>query len=202
MVGRFDVSHGLRRSSGRCPTWVGQNRKSSMRAHVFRFGPESGHRMSVMSTHPGSIDAAIPAASWFWAGVIRIDDALGCAARCRHVALCQRGIGAFEVIVLPALVDLQADRVVRIIGLGSSRRRCRSHPNCQNRQSQNPHQTLFSVPCPSTGNDITTGPTTIPHIGSGTVSVAGAPIYRPATANALAGVSWVGGQAIRPSTLR
>jgi len=63
--------------------------------------------MSVMSTHPGSIDAAIPAASWFWAGVIRIDDALGGAARCRHVALCERGIGAFEVIVFPALVDLQ-----------------------------------------------------------------------------------------------
>src|SRR5712672_3986152 len=27
-----------------CPLWVGQNRKSSMRAYVFRFAPESGHR--------------------------------------------------------------------------------------------------------------------------------------------------------------
>src|SRR5260370_26833305 len=122
---------------------LGQNRKSSRRAHVFRFGPESGHRMSVMSTHPGSIDAAMPAASWFWAGVIRVDDALGGAARRRHVALCQRGIGAFEVIVFPALVDLQADRIVRIIRLSPSRRRCRSHPNCQNRQSQNAHRKLF-----------------------------------------------------------
>ncbi len=107
--------------------------------------------MSVMSTHPGSIDAAIPPASWFWAGVIRVDDALGGAARRRHVALCQRGIGAFEVIVFPALVDLQADRIVRIIGLGSSRRRCRSHPNCQNRQSQNAHQTLFISAVPEHG---------------------------------------------------
>ena len=107
--------------------------------------------MSVMSARPGSIGAAIPPASWFRTGVIRVDDALSGAARCRHVALCQRGIGAFEVIVVPALVDLQADRIVRIIRLGLSRRRCRSHPNCQNRQSQNAHQTLFSVPSPSTG---------------------------------------------------
>ena len=127
-----------------------------------------------------SIDAAIPAASCLWAGVVRVDDALGCAARCRHVALCQRGIGAFEVIVFPALVDLQADRIVRIIGLGPSRRRCRSHPNCQNRQSQNAHQNLFSGPCPSTGHGITTGPTAMPHIGSGGRS----------TANAWARASW------------
>src|SRR5258706_14916104 len=33
----------------------------------------------------------------------------------------------------------------------------------------------LSVPRPSTGHGITTGPTAIPHIGSGTVSVAGAP---------------------------
>src|SRR5258708_23423904 len=128
-----------------------------------------------MSTRPGSIDAAIPPASWFWAGVIRIDDALGGAARCRHIALCQRGIGAFEVIVFPALVDLQADRIVLIIRLGPSRRRFRSHPHCQNRQSQNAHQTLFSLPCPSTGHSITTGPTAMPLIGSATVFVAGAP---------------------------
>ena len=96
-----------------------------------------------------SIDAAIPAASCFWARVIRVDDALGGAARCRHIALCQRGIGAFEVIVFPALVDLQADRIVRIIRLGPSRRRCRSHPNCKNRQRQNAHQNLFSGPCPA-----------------------------------------------------
>jgi hypothetical protein len=142
--------------------------------------------MSAMSTHPGSIDAAIPAASWFWAGVIRIDDALGCAARCRHVALCQRGIGAFEVIVLPALVDLQADRVVRIIGLGSSRRRCRSHPNCQIVKARMRIRLSLSVPCPSTGHSITTGPTTIAHIGFRYGFRSRPPISRPATA----GVSW------------
>jgi hypothetical protein len=107
-----------------------------------------------MRTRPGSIDAAIAPASWFWAGVIRVDDALGGAARCRHVALCQRGIGAFEVIVVPALVDLQADRIVRIIGLGVGRRHCRSHPDCQNRQSQNAHRNLFIGAVPRRGTHV------------------------------------------------
>ena len=53
---------------------------------------------------------------------IWIDDAHGVAARCRPSALLQRGIGAFDVGVLHA-VDLQADRIVRIIRLGPSRRR-------------------------------------------------------------------------------
>jgi hypothetical protein len=57
--------------------------------------------------------------------VIRVDDALCGAARCRSIALWQRGIGAFKVIVVPALVDLQADRIGRVIRLGASRRRCR-----------------------------------------------------------------------------
>jgi hypothetical protein len=35
----------------------------------------------------------------FAPGVIRVDDALCGAARCRGIALCQRGIGAFKVIV-------------------------------------------------------------------------------------------------------
>src|SRR5260370_9787975 len=58
--------------------------------------PKRPIREALMSTRPGSIDAAIPPASWFRAGVIRIDDALGGAARCRHIALCQRGVGAFD----------------------------------------------------------------------------------------------------------
>ena len=50
--------------------------------------------------------------------VIRVDDALCGAARCRGIALCQRGIGAFKVIVGHApLVDLQADRIGRVIRL-------------------------------------------------------------------------------------
>src|SRR5258707_14809572 len=53
---------------------------------------------------------------------IWIDDALGGAARCRRVALRQRPVAAF-VIVVPAAVHEQANRISRIIGLGPSRRR-------------------------------------------------------------------------------
>src|SRR4051812_22996722 len=68
----------------------------------------------------GSLDAALlPLASrrGFRACVIGIDEAMRGAARCRHVALGQRGITAFEIIVVPAGVDLQADRILRIVGL-------------------------------------------------------------------------------------
>jgi hypothetical protein len=50
---------------------------------------------------------------------IWIDDALGGAARCRLVALRQRGIGAFDVARLFA-ESVQANRIVRIIRLGPS----------------------------------------------------------------------------------
>jgi hypothetical protein len=75
--------------------------------------------------------------------VIRVDDALCGAARCRGVALWQRGIGAFKVIVVEALVDLQADRIGRVIRLGPSRRRRQSHRDHQHRQSWNAHLNLF-----------------------------------------------------------
>jgi hypothetical protein len=76
----------------------------------------------------------------FAPGVIRVDDALCGAARCRGVALCQRGICAFKVIVGHApLVDLQADRIGWVIRLGASRRRCRNRRNRQNCQSRNAH---------------------------------------------------------------
>src|SRR5882757_328387 len=87
-----------------------------------------------------SIDAAMPPVSSRCTRVIRVDDALCGAARCRHIALCQRGVGAFEVIVVPALVDLQADRIGRVIGLGPSRRRFQNRHNRQDRQSQKAHR--------------------------------------------------------------
>ena len=96
----------------------------------------------------GSIDAAMPPVSpsrrrCFAPPVIRVDDALCGAARCRGIALWQRGIGAFKVIVVPALVDLQADRIGRVISLGPSRRRRQNRRNHQNRQSRNAHPSLF-----------------------------------------------------------
>src|SRR5712664_745620 len=76
---------------------------------------------------------------------IWIDDALGGAARRRLSALWQRGIAAFDVAAL-YVVDLQADRVVRIIRLGASRR-CRQNRHArQNRQSRNAHQSLLTPP--------------------------------------------------------
>jgi hypothetical protein len=85
-------------------------------------------------------------------GIIWIDHALAAAARCRHIALCQRGIGALDIIPLIA-VGLQADRIGWVIHLGASRRRCRSRRDCQNCQSQNAHQgfPLLSAPLPSCG---------------------------------------------------
>ena len=67
----------------------------------------------------------------FGAGVIWIDDALCGAARCRHVALCQRGIAAFEIEIRHASINLQADRILRIIGLGQSRRRRQNRRDCR-----------------------------------------------------------------------
>src|SRR5882724_4949956 len=78
------------------------------------------------------------------AGKIWIDDALGGTARCSLSALRQRGIAAFDVAAL-YVVDLQADRVVRIIRLGASRR-CRQNRHArQNRQSRNAHQSLLEA---------------------------------------------------------
>jgi hypothetical protein len=92
-----------------------------------------------------SFNAAMPPVSpsrrrCFAPGVIRVDDALCGAARCRGAALCQRGIGAFKVIVGHApLVDLQADRIGRVIRLGESRCRCQNARHRQNCQSRNAH---------------------------------------------------------------
>jgi len=92
------------------------------------------------------IDAApLPVSSprrSFSARVIGVDNALCGAARSRHIALCQRGIAALEVIVREALVNLQADRVSGIIGLGECRRCRQNRRHRQNRQSQNAHQNL------------------------------------------------------------
>ena len=73
--------------------------------------------------------------------VIRVDDALCGAARCGGIALCQRGIAALKIIVVPALVYLQADRIGRVVGLGASRRRCRYRRD-QNCKSQTAHENL------------------------------------------------------------
>jgi hypothetical protein len=81
--------------------------------------------------------------------VIGINDALCGAARCRGVALIKRSVATFKVIVVPALVDLQADRVGGVIRLGPgrrSRRNRRDNQNCQslqNCQSWNAHPSLL-----------------------------------------------------------
>jgi hypothetical protein len=76
------------------------------------------------------------------AGKIWIDDALGGAARCRRVALRQGRVAAF-VIAAPPAVHMQANRIRRIVRLGSSRRRRRNHRDRQNYQSRNAHQSLL-----------------------------------------------------------
>ena len=84
----------------------------------------SGPFLDNRSDPTGSIVAARLLASLFCAAVIRVDDALCSAARRGHLALRQRGVSAFEVIVGKALIDLQADRIPGIIGLGAGRRHC------------------------------------------------------------------------------
>jgi hypothetical protein len=83
-----------------------------------------------------SVDAAMPPIMssrhlHLRARKIWIDDALGSAARCRLGALRQRGIAAFDEALFVA-VELQADRIVRTIRLGPSRRR---RQNRRDRQS-------------------------------------------------------------------
>jgi hypothetical protein len=68
-----------------------------------------------------------------------IDDALGGAARCRLGALRQRGIAAFDAATAEA-VGLQANRIVRIVGLGPSRGRRQNRRDRQNRQSRIAHR--------------------------------------------------------------
>jgi len=95
-----------------------------------------------------SVGSRTPAGSKIW-----IDDALGGAARCRLGALRQRGIAALDIAAVDA-VGLQADRIVRIIGLGPSGRRHQSRCDRQDRQSRNRHHSLrdkqgaVSRPCP------------------------------------------------------
>jgi hypothetical protein len=66
------------------------------------------------------VDARMPPMPIMWfpehlrARKVWIGHAPGGAARCRHGALCQRGIAAFD-IVPPWGVDLQADRIARAI---------------------------------------------------------------------------------------
>ena len=78
----------------------------------------------------------------FGAGVIWINDALCGAPRCRHVTLCQRGIAAFEIEIRHASINLQADRILRIIRLGQGWRCRQNRRHCENRQSQNAHRNL------------------------------------------------------------
>jgi hypothetical protein len=88
-----------------------------------------------------------PASPCRWGGfarrVIGIDDALCGPARCRGVALWQRRVGAFKVIVIEALIDLQADRISGVIGLGPSRRRHQNRCRNQDCQSWNAHPSLL-----------------------------------------------------------
>src|SRR3954467_1310365 len=74
------------------------------------------------------------------ARVIRVDDALGGPAGGGHLALGDRGVAAFEVVVVPALVDLQADRIVRVVGLGACGRHRRNRCDGQDRKAWKPHR--------------------------------------------------------------
>jgi hypothetical protein len=73
---------------------------------------------------------------------IWIDDALGGPARCRRVALRQRRIAAFVIVAPSPLIDMQANRIGRIIRLGLSRCPCQDRCERQNRQSRNAHSSL------------------------------------------------------------
>src|SRR5580704_12448748 len=54
--------------------------------------------------------------------IIWIDHAARGSARCRRRALGHRGVTAFEIVVHHALVDLKANRVFWVVGLGPCRR--------------------------------------------------------------------------------
>ena len=92
------------------------------------------------------VDAAMPPitrAGLFHASKIWIDDAHGGAARCRRVALRQRRVAAFVIVGPPRLVNMQANRISRIVRLGPNGYRRQNRRNRQNRQSRNPHQSLL-----------------------------------------------------------
>jgi hypothetical protein len=92
------------------------------------------------------VDAAMPPitrAGLFHASKIWIDDARGSAARCRRVALRQRRVAAFVIVGAPLLVNMQANRISRIVRLGPNRCRRQNRRNRQNRQSRNAHQSLL-----------------------------------------------------------
>ena len=76
------------------------------------------------------------------AGKIWIDDALGGAARCRRVALRRRRVAAF-VIAATSAVHMQANRISRIVSLGSNRHPRRNRRDRQNCQSRNAHRSLL-----------------------------------------------------------
>ena len=71
-------------------------------------------RTGLRSIHPLPLLAAVAPGRGLPAGVIRILDAHGGAARGRHPALVHRGITAFEIAVVIAHEDLQADRIFGI----------------------------------------------------------------------------------------
>ena len=120
--------------------FTGRGIKFRVRSRLQVAGGIFGHQKG-----PGSIDPASAVSSarrLLWTGVIWIDDAHGGAARRRPAALLQRGIGAFVIAVVPAGVDLQADRVGRIVGLGASRWCGQRRGSGQNDQSRNAHWNL------------------------------------------------------------
>ena len=92
------------------------------------------------------VDAAMPPisrAGLFRAREIWIDDALCRAARCRRLALRQRRVAAIVIVGPPLLVNMQANRISRIVRLSPYGRRRRNRRNRQNHQSRNAHQSLL-----------------------------------------------------------
>jgi hypothetical protein len=85
----------------------------------------------------------ITRAGLFHASKIWIDDAHGGAARCRRVALRQRRVAAIVIVGPPPLVNMQANRISRIVRLRPNRCRRQNRRNRQNRQSRNAHQSLL-----------------------------------------------------------
>jgi hypothetical protein len=107
---------------------------------------ETQKRPDLPDEHTLLADVASPAS---YRRIIWIDEALGGPARCRRLTLSHRCKTAGNVAATP-LVDLHADRVIRIVSLGGCRRERRYDRNCKDRPGECSHRRLpgFGVTLP------------------------------------------------------